>query len=108
MPKSIRGVITDGIIRPLEKIPYPEGTIVNIVEEKRQETVKRETPKISLWQKLKDSIAEEYPELRKMTKDEATKEFERLSAKIRKNMKFKDWREMERHMKGNYYDLAGY
>ena len=95
--RSIRGVVANGVIKPLEMLPYPEGTEV---------TVTLPTKAKRVWERIRESIAEEYPDLREMTVSEAIEEFERLSDKIAEHHSFKDWREMDRWMKGDEYDLT--
>ena len=100
MAKSIRGVVAHGVIKPLERLPYPEGTEVTVTIPARAKGV---------WERIRESIAEEYPDLREMTPDEAIEEFERLSDKMAEHIPFiKDWREMDRWMKGDEADLTGH
>ena len=92
MVRSIRGVVAHGVIKPLEILPYPEGTKVRVTLPVRGKGV---------WGRIRESIVEEYPDLREMTLSEAVEEFERLSDKIAEDIPFKDWREMDRWMKGD-------
>ena len=85
--KAIRGVVAHGVIKPPGDAPYPEGTEVTVILPARTKGV---------WERIRESIAEEYPDLREMTLSEAIEEFERLSDKIAEHIPFKDWREMDR------------
>ena len=96
MVRSIRGVVAHGVIKPLETLPCPEGTEVTVTIPARTKGV---------WERIRESIAEEYPDLREMTLEEAVEDFERLSDKMAKRIPFKDWREMDRWMKGDEADL---
>lgn len=62
----------------------------------------------SIWDEIKADIAKRHPELISQTKEEAKEEFERLSKKIAQNMRFENWKEAERFMRGNDYGLARY
>ena len=104
MSKLIRGVISKGVIKPLEELPYPDGTEVMIKVE-----LSKDIESIDyFWRNIKETIAKKYPELLNMTKEEASEEFDRFSEKIAKNSRFETWEEMEKFMRSDYYDLTRY
>lgn len=98
--QSVRGIVRNSIVELLDNLPCPNGTEVKVT------ILGKKSEKI--WDKIKLSLAEKYPDLPKMTHAEANLEFEQLSDKVAKNMEFKDWREMERFMKGDKYGLTGH
>ena len=111
MAKLIQGIVTKGIIKPLEKLPYSEGTKVRVtikVSKTLPGAYAVKSEGVSVWKKIKKSIAREYPESLGMTEDEVIQEFEYLSQKVTNSIKFKDWREMERFMRNEYYDFTGH
>lgn len=98
--QSARGIVRNSVVEFLDNLSFPDGTEVRVT------ILSRKSGKV--WDKIKKTIAEKYPDLPEMTHAEATREFEQLSDKVAKNMEFKDWREMERFMKGDNYGLTGH
>ncbi len=60
----------------------------------------------SLYQSLQEHIQAQHPEIARRTAQESERNFERISRKARKALPFKDWREMDRALKGDRYGLT--
>src|SRR3990172_4293264 len=58
------------------------------------------------YDSLRKKILERHPEWVKETPEEARKEFERITRKIRRNNPFKTWQEMDRFLKGDRHGLS--
>jgi predicted DNA-binding antitoxin AbrB/MazE fold protein len=98
MPWTIvRGVYKKGVVQPLEKLPHREGVEVLVLF---PEPLKR-TEGERAWQRIKQAIAEEMPDLVSMTKDERRGEFARLSKVIAESMPYRSLEEFERAMRGD-------
>ncbi len=100
----IRGVYKQGRIEPLERVSYREGVEVLILF---PEHIKR-TGATSIWQQVKQRIADEIPDLLSMTEGEKQDEFDRLSDVIAERMPYRSLEEFERAMRGDEYGLVGY
>ena len=59
----------------------------------------------SLYDGLKKSILEKHPKLKTESPEDARREFDRISEKIRRSLPFKTWREMDRFVKGDRFGL---
>ncbi|MBC7341858.1 MAG: type II toxin-antitoxin system prevent-host-death family antitoxin [Clostridia bacterium] len=57
----------------------------------------------SIYEQIKENIAEKYPALKKMSTKELRDEFESTSKKVRG---FDSWEEMDRALKGDPYGLS--
>lgn len=55
---------------------------------------------------LRKKILAKYPELAKETPEQARREFDRITKKIRRSLPFKTWKEMDRFVKGVRYGLT--
>ena len=99
-----RGVYKQGRIEPLERVSYREGVEVLILFPER---VKRTGAK-GIWQRVKQWIAEEIPDLLSMTEGEKRDEFDRLSNVIAERLPYRSVEEFERAMRGDEYGLVGY
>lgn len=55
---------------------------------------------------LRKKILERHPQLAKESPKEARRKFDRITAKLRRSLPFKTWREMDRFIKGDRYGLA--
>ena len=102
----VKGSYKQGIIKPLEKLPYQQGAEVQVFilfPENIEHHSKNET-----WQQVKREIAKEMPDLENMTSNEKKAEFERLSKQIAYHMSYQSVAEFERAMRGDEYGLAGH
>lgn len=55
---------------------------------------------------LRKKILAKHPELAKESPEEARREFERITRKMRRSLPFKTWREMDRLVKGDRYGFT--
>ncbi|AKX93634.1 antitoxin [Moorella thermoacetica] len=62
----------------------------------------------SLYQHLRQQILKESPELAARDTRQIATDFEKITAKMRKQIAYRTWEEMDRHLKGDPYDLTGY
>ncbi len=102
----VKGNYKQGVIKPLEKLPYRPGAEVQVFilfPENVEQHSKDET-----WQQVKRAIAREMPDLANMTANEKKAEFERLSKQIADQMSYQSVAEFERAMRGDEYGLAGH
>ena len=60
----------------------------------------------SLYDALKEKILAKHPELGKESPEQARREFDRISEKIRRSLRFKTWREMDRFVKGDRFGIG--
>lgn len=58
------------------------------------------------FETLRKKILSKYPELGKESPEQARREFERITKKIRRSLPFKTWREMDRFAKGDRYGFT--
>jgi prevent-host-death family protein len=63
-------------------------------------------PSDSIYQQLRRHIEARTPALRQMPEGEAGRDFDRLSRKVAKTARYKDWREMDRVLKGDRFGLS--
>jgi prevent-host-death family protein len=63
-------------------------------------------PSDSIYQQLRRHIEARAPGLRQMPEGEARRDFDRLSRKVAKTARYKDWREMDRVLKGDRFGLS--
>jgi len=76
----VKGRYKQGMIKPLEKLPYRQDTEVQVFilfPENIEQQRKNET-----WQRIKREIVREMPSLVNMTSSEKRADFERLSKRI--------------------------
>lgn len=66
----------------------------------------REGYPTSLFDGLKRRILAKHPKLKNETPEQARREFERISEKIRRSLPFKTWKEMDRFVKGDRFGLG--
>jgi prevent-host-death family protein len=59
----------------------------------------------SLFDGLKKKILAKYPKLKKESPEQARREFEKISEKIRRSLPFKTWQEMDRFVKGDRFGI---
>ncbi len=59
----------------------------------------------SAFDALKEKIRAKHPQLAEESPTRARQEFERISSRIRRSLRFKNWREMDRWAKGDRYGL---
>lgn len=107
MRESVLGVYHNGVVVPKERVPFKEDMEVVILFLRKKEST-RESGNSNAYEKLRHRIAQEVPELLKLTPQEKKEDFERLSKKVADNMPFKSVKEMERFMRGDFYGLARY
>ena len=55
---------------------------------------------------LRKTILAKYPQLAKEAPEQARRELEKTTRKMRRSLRFKSWREMERFAKGDRYGFA--
>jgi len=92
----VRGMYEQGIVKPLEGVPYGEGIEVLVLFPERV----RPTETGGIWQQIKAEMAREMPDLLSMTEDEKQEEFDRLSNVIAGRMPYRSLEELERAMRG--------
>jgi predicted DNA-binding antitoxin AbrB/MazE fold protein len=100
----VRGMYEQGIVKPLESVPYGEGIEVLVLFPERI----RPTGEGGIWQRIKGKMAREMPDLLSMTQGEKREEFDRLSKVIAERMPYRSLEEFERAMRGDEYGLVGY
>ena len=100
----VRGMYEQGIVKPLEGVPYREGIEVLVLFP--EQVGPTETG--GIWQQIKEDMAREMPDLLSMTEDEKREEFDRLSSVIAERMPYRSPEEFERAMRGDEYGLVGY
>lgn len=100
----VRAIYKRGIVEPLESVPYREGVEVLVLFPEQV----RWTGAQGIWQRIKQEMASEMPDLVSMTEDEKREEFDRLSNMIAERMPYRSLEEFERAMRGNEYGLVGY
>ena len=101
---SSESMYEQGVIKPLESVPYREGIEVLVLfpEQIRPTGVGR------IWQRIKGGMAREMPDLLSMTEGEKREEFDRLFSVIAERMPYRSLEEFERAMRGDQYGLVGY
>lgn len=100
----VRGVYQGGVIEPLEITPHRDGTQVLVLF---PEPVKL-TENTKVWQRIKQAIAKELPDILSMTDAEKREEFDKLSAMVAERMSYRSVEDFEKAMSGDIYDLTGY
>jgi prevent-host-death family protein len=63
-------------------------------------------PSDSIYQRLRRHVEARTPGLRQMPEGEARRDFDRLSRKVAKTVRYKTWREMDRALKGDRFGLS--
>lgn len=58
------------------------------------------------FEALRKEILSKHPELGKESPEEARRQFERITKKMRRHLPFKTWQEMDRFAKGDRYGFA--
>jgi hypothetical protein len=58
------------------------------------------------FEALRKAILSKHPELGKESPEQARREFERITKKMRQHLPFKTWREMDRFAKGDRHGFA--
>lgn len=99
----VKGRYKQGIIELEEKVPDQEGIEVLVLFPERKTRDRQDT-----WQRIKQNIAAEMPELVKMTDKERKKVFDDISSKIASNMPYQSLEEYEQAMRGDQYGLTRY
>jgi len=101
----IKGKYTHGIIELLEEVPDQDNVEVLILFPTLRTSA---TESSGGWQRIKQRIVEEMPELRQMTDEERKQEFDQISAVIADQMPYQSLEEFERAMRDDEYGLARY
>jgi len=99
----VKGRYKHGVVELLEDVSAPEGAEVLILLPERPGSFRG-----GIWQRIKQEIAEELPDLLNMTAEARRDQFERLSAAIAERMPYRSLEEFERAMRGDEYGLARY
>jgi hypothetical protein len=92
----VKGMYKEGVVEPLESVPYRENVEVLVLFPERIER----TGVKGVWQQIKQEIAKEMPDVLGMTDDERREEFDRLSNMIAERMPYHSLEELERAMRG--------
>jgi prevent-host-death family protein len=71
----------------------------------RKDLNEKECYSTTLFDALKKDILAKHPELENQTPEQARREFERITKKIRRSLPFKTWKEMDRFVKGDRFGL---
>ncbi len=100
----VKGIYREGKIEPLEEVIYRQGSEVLVLF---PEVVARPRGQ-NIWQKLKQRLDQQSPELLTMTSAERQQDFDASSQKIAERMPYRSVTEFERAMRGDQYDLAGH
>jgi hypothetical protein len=100
----VKGRYSHGIIEPLEQFPDQEDATVLILFPEGQHS--RNVS--GIWQQIKETIAEEMPDLLQMSDEARQLEFDQISQTIAERMPYKSLEEFERSMRGDKYGLARY
>lgn len=58
------------------------------------------------FEAFRRKIVAKYPELGRETREQARREFERITRKIRRSLPFRTWQEMDRFAKGDRFGLG--
>jgi len=96
--RKVKGIYEKKTIKLLEDIEAEEGTEVEVVFSEKRSTHLEASKK--LHKRVKESIVEEIPQLAHMSSQELKKDFENLSKKVASSMKFDNWKDAERFMRG--------
>jgi len=100
----VRAIYKRGVVEPLESVPYREGVEVLVLFPEQIKWAGAQ----GIWQRIKQEMAREMPDLVSMTEDEKREEFDRLSNVIAERMLYRSLEEFERAMQGDGYGLVGY
>src|SRR5262245_40481914 len=60
----------------------------------------------TLYDSLRKSIQTKYRRLSRRTPEQISRDFERITQKMRRSLPFKNWQEMDRALKGDRYGLT--
>lgn len=61
----------------------------------------------TVYDALREQIEVRHPRLKRRPLEEQRRDFEKLTRKIRKELPYKSWQEMDKAAKGDRYDLTG-
>lgn len=100
----VKGRYRQGFIKLAEEVPDQEGSEVLVLFPERRAKGEHH----GMWQRMKQTIAAEIPDLLQMTDQERKKEFDTISSKIAEGMPYRSLEEFERAMRGDYYGIARY
>jgi len=101
----VKGVYKKGVVEPLDMAPRREGVEVLVLF---PDPVGFTAGSKGVWQRIKQDLAREIPDLARMTADEKREEFDRLSCVVTEHMPYRSVEEFERAMRGDEYGLVGY
>lgn len=106
MPWTVaRGVYKKGVIEPLDLVPRRDGMEVLVLFPQPDEGTAGSR---GIWERIKQELAREIPELARMTADKKREEFDRLSHIVAEQMPYRSLEEFERAMRREEYGLVGY
>jgi len=106
MPWTVaRGVYKKGVIEPLDLAPRRDGMEVLVLFPQPDEGT---VGSRGIWERIKQELAREIPELARMTADEKREEFDRLSHIVAEQMPYRSLEEFERAMRREEHGLVGY
>lgn len=100
----VKGRYRRGFVELSQEVSDQEDTEVLVLFPERR----AQSTHYGMWQRMKQAIASEIPELLQMTEQERKKEFDIISLKIAENMPYRSPEEFEAAMRGDYYDIARY
>lgn len=100
----IEGIYKDGQVFLKEKVNNRNIFDVLVLIPNQSKTVKQS----HTWEKLRQQIATEMPDLLTIKDREQRLEFEQLSSQISQSMPYKTLEEFENAMRGDEYGLARY
>jgi predicted DNA-binding antitoxin AbrB/MazE fold protein len=98
----VKGVYKQGVVEPLEHFPGREGTEVFVLFPEPATKARGR----SIWQEIKQQMAQEMPDLEHRTMTEKRHEFDRLSRLIAEHLQYDSPEDLEQAMRGDEYDLA--
>jgi prevent-host-death family protein len=81
----------------------PVATLKPFEEQDLRQTERYPT---TLYNSLREAIRRQHPELARRTPEQVRRQFEQTTEKIKQVLPFQTWREMDRALKGDRYDLT--
>ena len=100
----VKGRYSHGIVEPLEKVSGQENAPVLILFPGRP--LPRNAS--GIWQRIKETIAEEMPDLLQMSDEARQLEFDQISETVAEKIPYQSLEEFERVMRGDQYGLTRY
>lgn len=102
---------TTGLIREAEKgkpvvVTRRGKPVVTLKPFERMDLQEEDSYPTTAFDALRRTLLAKHPGLDRETADEARREFEKISRKMRRSVPFKSWQEMDRFLKGDRYGLG--